>query len=162
MKRKHERCLNEDATVALFGSSEKRKGALTENPFCRDFDCGKNREGCWDENHATIQLEDVDDFFYALFPKEQCQIAFELDHSQCREILTKNSRVVKNFNLGPGGSVAISRDACVGNDSLDSCARPRKWKPGQTASYFCAETDEPPKHNPKIFKHGTRDIENTQ
>ena len=40
-KRKFEHHLNVDAAVTLFGSSEKSKNELKDNPFYKDFDCGK-------------------------------------------------------------------------------------------------------------------------
>ena len=117
-KRENEHYLNIDAAITLFGSSEKSKNELKDNPFYKEFDYGKNRDGYWDGNHTALQLEDVADFFCTLFSNKQYQIIFELDHSQCYKRFMKNAHIVKHFNLGPGGSVPIVRNVCAGKDSI--------------------------------------------
>ena len=67
--------------------------------------------------------------------------------------------VVKSFNIGPGGSAPIVHDAYARNNSLGPRAHPNKWQLGQTVPHFHAETDESPKHGPKMPKRGMCDIE---
>ena len=158
-KRKFEHCLNVNAAVALFGSSEKSKNTLKDNPFYTDFDCGKNREGYWDRNHTALQLEDVADFFHILLCKKQCGIIFELDHSQCHERHAKNGHAVKHFNLGSGGLVPIVRDVCAWNDSIEPCRNDSTWQPSQMASHVFDESDNPPACDEKMLKHDEHDVE---
>ena len=47
--RKNTHYLNTKAAMELHGATEKntkKENALTSNPFYRDFECGKAREGC--------------------------------------------------------------------------------------------------------------------
>lgn len=157
-KRKNEHCLNVDAAIALFSSSEKSKNELKDNPFYKEFDYGKNRDGCWDGNHTALQLEDVADFFCTLFSNKQCQIIFELDHSQCHKRFMKNAHVVKHFNLGPSGSVPIVRDVCAGKDSIGPCHHQDMWAPGEIVSHVYDDSDNAPTCNKNMPKHDAHDI----
>jgi len=151
--------LNVDAAITLFGSSEKSKNELKDNPFYKEFDYGKNRDGYWDGNHTALQLEDVADFFYTLFSNKQYQIIFELDHSQCHKRFMKNAHVVKHFNLGPGGSVPIVRDICVGKDSIGPYHHQDMWTPGEIVSHVYNDSDNAPIYNKNMPKYDTHDIE---
>ena len=41
----------------------------------------ENTEGCWDGNHAVMQLEDVAELFFTLLDKALHQLVLEIDHS---------------------------------------------------------------------------------
>ena len=81
--RKNVHYLNTKAAMELHGATEKNTkedNTLTSDPFYRDFECGKAREGCWDGSHAAMQIEDATDFFFTLFSKNPHQLVCELDH----------------------------------------------------------------------------------
>ena len=91
--------------------------------------------------------------------KNQCKIIFELDHSQCHKRHAKNGHVVKYFNLGPGRSVPIVHDVCVGNDSIGPCRHENTRQPGQMASHAFDESHNPHMHDKKMPKHDEHDVE---
>ena len=86
-KRENIKHLNPKASAIARGIEEKL--LLTGNTFCRYFNCGKNRAGYWDGNHASVQLEDCVDFFFTLLSPNQHQLIFELDPSQSRKGMIK-------------------------------------------------------------------------
>ena len=82
-KRKNEKYTNSKAAIAVYNTNMKNE--LTTLPFCRDFDYGKLRDAYWDDNYASIQLEDYAHFFCALFDKSEYLLIFELDYSQAHK-----------------------------------------------------------------------------
>ena len=65
-KRDRTKYLNSKAAIAVHGSNDKK---LTSTPFYQDFNYDKNRQGYWDGNHASAQLEDYIDFSVLYFAK---------------------------------------------------------------------------------------------
>ena len=79
LKRRGTEYCNKRAVLAVYNKIDKP--LLTETLFYRDFDYSKSRDGYWDGNHTSIQLEDCVDFFYAIFNKADYLLVFELDYS---------------------------------------------------------------------------------
>ena len=73
--------LSEFAARKLQNESLK-KPDLESDPCYREFHYGKARKGYWDGDHIALQIEDVADLFFALFPKEKFNLVIELDYSQ--------------------------------------------------------------------------------
>ena len=129
--RKNAHHLNTKAAMELHGTTEKNSkedDALTSNPFHRDFECCKAREVHWDGSHAAVQVDDTADFFFALFSKNQHQLAHELDHSKYYKKFSDDARTCKHFNLHPGGSAPFARSNTVGKDSIGPRAHSSKAK----------------------------------
>lgn len=85
--------------AALAACNKIDKALLVETPFYRDFDYGKSKDGYWDGNHTSIQLEDCVDFFYAIFNKADYLLVFELDYSQAHKRHSEDAFVPSKFNL---------------------------------------------------------------
>jgi len=65
------------AARTILGSVKKQK--LTSLPFTRMLDFGENKQGWWDADWTSLQLEDCLDVMHVLYP--ELHIIFELDHS---------------------------------------------------------------------------------
>ena len=87
----------------------------------------------------------------------QCQLVFELDHSQAHKRHAENTHVIKNFNLNPGGEVPFVRDFIVGNDSLGKHAHDQKVSTDRVVMHKHLPTDLPPKGSEYMPKHDTID-----
>ena len=94
---------------------------LVDNPFYRESSYRKNHEGCWDGNHAAMQLEDCTDLFVVLFSYDSYQLVFEIDHSHAHKRFADNVLIVKHFNLKPGGSAPFVHDVAIVSTSLGPC-----------------------------------------
>ena len=135
--------MNKRAALAVYNKTTKT--ALAENPLYRDFNYGKSRDGYWDGNHASIQLEDFVDFFHAIFRKEDYFLTFELDHSQAHKRHSIDAFIPAHFNLNPGGSVPIVRDIIVTKYSIGSFHHDKIAALGDIMHHACMDDDLPPK-----------------
>ena len=107
-----------------------KKVPLKSNPFHRDFEHGKHRKGHWDGNHASVQLEDCNDFFFTLFSSDVYQLAYELDHSQAHKRFAEDAHFMKHLNPSPSGAIPIVRNIVIKANSLGPFSHDKKLKPG--------------------------------
>jgi len=147
--------LNAKAAQFVYGKTEKPD--LTENPWYRDFEYGKNRNGFWDGNHTAIQLEDAVDMFYTLFSVEKYELVFELDHSQAHKRFADDAHVPKNFNMHPGGAVPFVRNIIVGQDSVGPYQHEDRIYPGSIIHHTFSPNDKAPKSKPNMPQFDTYD-----
>ncbi len=137
-------CQQQQSYISIKSALEVKKGHLKSaikdcSSFCRFFEYSASKEGYWNYNHTTLQLEDLVDCLVVLFP----DFDFFSDQSSGHGKRQKDGLSIKLMNKyhGSAGPVVhptlILEAACLG-------PYPKTLVVGDTQSMIFEEGDDGP------------------
>ena len=122
--------LDKEAALEIFDRKEKHN--LTESPFVRYFEYGKNQEGYWNYNHMIIQFEDVVDCLKVIFGNKYNYV-FYFNHSSGHDCQRPDGLNEKRISKFYGGSQPFTRDSVMVDETYLGPFNPiNKLKVGET------------------------------
>ncbi|CAM9903336.1 unnamed protein product, partial [Heterosigma akashiwo] len=122
-------------------------------------ECGKSRDGYWNEDRMAEQLKDMVSVYEYLYPDHK--LVFTFDYSQCHDCLPDDALAAGRMNVGPGGKNQLlnMRPAQATRDYGPGKNYPDGLKAGEFQCMYFQEGDEPPDNMDVETDAGLRDWE---
>ena len=133
-----------DKEAATIVNGGPMKGDLTDTPFVRELEYGKNGDGYWSYNHMVTQLEDCIDILTFMFP--DFDFVIFLDHSNRHDRMRPNGLNLNKIRIRYGGKQPKMRDTKLEDASYFGPYHNAdyKYQVGDTQSMQFSEHDTGP------------------